>query len=282
MLDGHFTVFGYALMARRSSSPSSTPWRPTSSTRSGGSSSARRHRPSWRSSTPSRRSAGPSRTYFFQSDVSAMFDLLAVYFVIRIGRSDDGRLQRRRLAGHRGRRGSDDGLRERDIHPDHRGVSPVLAASKGGDWSRLSLGFLLASFVGILLMGLYNEAIFGTAFHTTEQVYLNSSTPWESSPPQSTGGLPKPHLSAEGASRLLNLPCPRVSSGFAEMLKQRRYRVETLFLLACFLGVFLPYSAWYDPVGWRGLRSPLPRLGDPVPPPARWSAHRDREPQDCA
>ena len=41
----------------------------------------------------------PFATYFFQSDVAAMFDLLAVFFVIRVTRSDDGKLRDAVLAG---------------------------------------------------------------------------------------------------------------------------------------------------------------------------------------
>src|SRR5271169_3597515 len=41
----------------------------------------------------------PFATYFFQSDVSAMFDLLAVYFAIKVTRSDGRKLSDAVLAG---------------------------------------------------------------------------------------------------------------------------------------------------------------------------------------
>jgi 4-amino-4-deoxy-L-arabinose transferase-like glycosyltransferase len=96
---------------------------------------------------------------------------------------------------------------------------------------------------------LYNQTIFGTAIHTTEQAYLNSSTPLgEFSYPLYEGiylNLISPLRGLLIFSTFLILGI----FGYADMLRQKKYRVEALFLLACFLGVFLPYSAWYDPTG---------------------------------
>jgi 4-amino-4-deoxy-L-arabinose transferase-like glycosyltransferase len=190
----------------------------------------------------------PFATYFFQSDVSAMFDLLAVYFVIRVTRSDDRRLRDAVLAGI---------AVSGALTTDYVNVIfiPIImgfllfSLRRKGHLARFSLGFLLASLIGVLLIGLYNEAIFGTAFHTTEQVYLNSSTPLgEFSYPIYEGiylNLISPLRGLLVFSTFLILGI----FGYVDMLKQKKYRVEALFLLACFLGVFLPYSAWYDPTG---------------------------------
>ncbi|MDA4112435.1 MAG: glycosyltransferase family 39 protein [Thaumarchaeota archaeon] len=190
----------------------------------------------------------PFATYFFQSDVSAMFDLLAVYFVIRVTRSDDGKLRDAVPAGIAVAGGLTTDYVNVIFIPIIMGYL-LFSLRRKGRLARLSLGFLLASLVGVLLIGLYNEAIFGTAFHTTEQVYLNSSTPLgEFSYPIYEGvylNLISPLRGLLVFSIFLILGI----FGYVDMLRQRRYRAKAFLLLACFLGVFLPYSAWYDPTG---------------------------------
>jgi Dolichyl-phosphate-mannose-protein mannosyltransferase len=190
----------------------------------------------------------PFATYFFQSDVAAMFDLLAVFFVMRITRSDDGKLRDAVLAGI---------AVAGALTTDYVNVIfiPIImgyllfSLRRKGHTRRFSLAFLLASLIGILLIGLYNEAIFGTVFHTTEQAYLNSSTPLgEFSYPIYEGiylNLISPLRGLLVFSVFLLLGV----FGYVDMLRLKKYRAEALFLLACFLGVFLPYSAWYDPTG---------------------------------
>ena len=249
MLDGHFTVFGYALMApevfvaflnavaaylvyavgrlffsKRTSvflafvyAFSTISW--------------------------------PFATYFFQSDVTAMFDLLAVYFTIRVTRRGDGAVRNAVLAG------LSIGVA---LTTDYVNaiLIPIIGAylifslrASERRFARTAAGFLVASLLGILLIGLYNEAIFGTAFHTTEQVYLNSATPFgEFSTPLFQGiylNLFSPLRGLFVYSIFLVLGV----FGLAELLRGKRHRNEAVLLIACFLGIFLPYSAWYDPVG---------------------------------
>ena len=85
---------------------------------------------------------------------------------------------RRRLRRSLGGRGADDRLRERRYSsPSSRDTSSSRSAEVGDRSRESPLAFSWPPSSGYLLLGLYNEAIFGTAFHTTEQVYLNSSTP---------------------------------------------------------------------------------------------------------
>ena len=224
----------------------------------------------------------PFATYFFQSDVSAMFDLLAVYFCNQGHSQRWWKVPRRPLRGVLGRRGADNGLRERDTHPHHRGVPGLLVSEETHEsLAGFAIGFLIASFVGILLVGLYNEAIFGTAFHTTEQVYLNSPTPFgEFSTPIYQGvylNLFSPLRGLFVYSIFLVLGV----FGLAEMMREKRHRAEAVLLLACFLGILLPYSAWYDPVGGaafgpRFLVSAIPFLLLPAGP-----GHRGRKQDDA-
>jgi hypothetical protein len=249
LLDGHFTVFGYALMAsevfvallnaiaaylvyavgrlffsKRTSALLAFVYAFSTI--------------SW-----------PFATYFFQSDVTAMFDLLAVYFTIRVTRRVDSRVRDAVLAG------LSVGVA---LTTDYVNaiLIPIIGAylifslrGTGRPFARIAAGFLLASLMGILLIGLYNEAIFGTAFHTTEQVYLNSATPFgEFSTPVYQGiylNLFSPLRGLFVYSIFLVLGV----FGLADMLRRKKHRSEAVLLTACFLGIFLPYSAWYDPVG---------------------------------
>ncbi len=191
----------------------------------------------------------PFATYFFQSDVTAMFDLLAVYFTIRVTRSTEGRLRDAILSGISVAAALTTDYVSAILIPILAGYFIFSLRGGGRPFARIAVGFLLASLFGILLLGLYNEAIFGTAFHTTEQVYLNSSTPFgEFSTPIYQGvflNLFSPLRGLFVYSIFLILGV----FGLAGMLEEKRHRPEAVLLLACFLGIFLPYSAWYDPVG---------------------------------
>jgi hypothetical protein len=190
----------------------------------------------------------PFATYFFQSDVSAMFDLLAVFFAMRTVRRGGG-LRDAVLAGV-----SVAGALTTDyvnlvFIPILLGYLVYSFRGRRDMLAKLALVFLAASSVGILLIGLYNEAIFGTAFHTTEQVYLNSATPFgEFSTPLYLGvylNLLSPLRGLLIFSTFLLLGI----FGFADMLRLARPTADVVLLLVCFLGIFLPYSAWYDPTG---------------------------------
>ena len=191
----------------------------------------------------------PFAVYFFQSDVSALFDLLAVYLTLRATRDGTRAARYALLAGL---------SLAVALTTDYVDVIliPIIACfmaysfrGRLGFMARYTLVFVVASLVGVLLIGLYNEAIFGTAFHTTEQVYLNSATPFgEFSTPLYEGIYlnlfsPLRGLLVYTIFLVLGL------FGMALMLKEKEHRNEAFLLLACFLGIFLPYSAWYDPVG---------------------------------
>ena len=152
----------------------------------------------------------PFATYFFQSDVTAMFDLLAVYLTIRITRGADSRVRDAVLAGLAVGVALTTDYVNAILIPIIGAYLIISLRASGRPFARVAAGFLLASLMGILLIGLYNEAIFGTAFHTTEQVYLNKRDPIRGVfHPDLPGDLPEPVLPSEGALRLLDLPRPR-------------------------------------------------------------------------
>jgi len=247
-LDGHFTVFGYAMLASEVFVALANSVAAYLVYALGRFFFAKRTSALLAFAYAFSTISWPFATYFFQSDVSAMFDLLAVYFVVRATR--DGRLRDAVLAGL---------SIATALTTDY--VNAILIPILGGyfvlslhGWGRrrlawLSAGFLLASLVGVLLVGLYNDAIFGTPFHTTEQVYLGSSTPLgEFSTPLYLGVYINLFSPLRGLF-LFTIFLVLGVFGLARMLRHGRYEREGLLLLACFLGIFLPYSAWYDVVG---------------------------------
>jgi 4-amino-4-deoxy-L-arabinose transferase-like glycosyltransferase len=192
----------------------------------------------------------PFAVYFFQSDVSAMFDLLAVLFTIRVTRDGRGDNPRYALiAGISVAAALTTDYVNAILIPIIAGYLIFSFRRRPRILAKLSAAFLPYALVGVLLVGLYNEAIFGSAFHTTEQVYLSSSTPFgEFSTPLYQGiylNLFSPLRGLFVYSIFLVLGL----FGLERMLREKVHRAEAVLLLACFLGILLPYSAWYDPVG---------------------------------
>lgn len=191
----------------------------------------------------------PFAVYFFQSDVSAMFDLLAVYFTIRATRGRVGVTREVVLAGI---------AVAAALAVDYVNVvlMPIIAGyliftfrGERRTLAKLFTVFIAFSLVGVALVGLYNDAIFGSFFRTTEQVYLNSSSPLGEFTTPLYQGIYLNLFSPLRGLLIYTVFLVLGLFGMAEMLREKKYRNETVLLLACFLGIFLPYSAWYDPVG---------------------------------
>ena len=248
MLDGHFTVFGYALLSSEVFVALANSVAAYLVYAVGRFFFTKRTAAFLAFAYAFSTVSWPFATYFFQSDVSAMFDLLAVFFAMRTVRRD-GMLRDAVLAGASVAAALTTDYVNLVFIPILLGYLVYSFRGRRHLLARLSVVFLLASSVGILLVGLYNVAIFGTAFHTTEQVYLNSATPFgEFSTPIYLGvylNLLSPLRGLLVFSIFLLLGV----FGFADMLRLAKPRADTVLLLGCFLGVFLPYSAWYDPTG---------------------------------
>ncbi len=249
LLDGHFTIFGYALMSTEVFVALANAVAAYLVYAIGRSFFSKKTSVFLAFVYAFSTISWPFATYFFQSDVSAMFDLLAVYLAIRIVRSSDARGRNAFYAGISVAAALTTDYVDAILIPIIAGYLIFSMRGRQRELARIAVSFLLASFVGIVLIGLYNDAIFGTVLHTTEQVYLNSSTPFgEFSTPIYQGiylNLFSPLRGLFVYSIFLVLG----AFGLAGMLREKRYRTEAVLLLACFLGIFLPYSAWYDPVG---------------------------------
>ncbi len=189
----------------------------------------------------------PFATYFFQSDVSALFVLSAIYFAIRANRTDNGNLLLIASGLAVGAAFTVDYV--------NAIITPILLGfiliRKGRKWraTLASAGaLLLGALPGAAAIALYNHAIFGNPFMTTEGAYLGRSLLGEFSTPLLYGLS----LNLVSLSRGVFAFAPFAVLGvlgFVDGIRSKGARREMLLMLAVFLGVLLPYSAWYDPQG---------------------------------
>lgn len=191
----------------------------------------------------------PFATFFFQSDVSACFDLIAAYFALRASKGGGGQVKDSFISG---------AAVAVALTIDYINavflliIGAYLALSlkdRAKPFVKPIIVFVFMSLLGLVLILSYNYVNFGSAFRTTEQLYLHSSNVFaEFSYPLYLGvylNLFSPYRGLFIYSIFLVLGV----FGFYDALGGRPWRNEALFLLACFLGVFLPYSMWYDPGG---------------------------------
>jgi hypothetical protein len=109
--------------------------------------------------------------------------------------------------------------------------------------------FVLGALPGLAAIGAYNYAIFGNPLVTTEQAFRSQSSILSSFTTPLYSGLV---LDLFSLSRGLFLYTPFLVLGvvgYAEGLRMKAHRLEFFLFLAVFLGILLPYSAWYDPSG---------------------------------
>jgi hypothetical protein len=194
----------------------------------------------------------PFAAYFFQSDVSAMFCLMAVYFTIRATRYPELRLSDAAIAGIAVAVGMLVDYIDAIFLPIILLYIVLLLRGRKESFVRPAIAFASTAALGLVLIGLYNYVNFGDPLRGTEQLYLHaSSLLTEFSYPLNLGvylNLFSPYRGLFVYSIFLVMGV----FGFYEMLKRSRYNKEAVLLLACFLGIFIPYSMWYDPSGGEG------------------------------
>ncbi len=191
----------------------------------------------------------PFATYFFQSDVSAMLDLLAVYLAIRIARGGSSRLAAMIPCG---------AALGAALTVDYINavLVPIVSVfllysfrKRLAEFAKGFAGLLIASAVGVGLLALYNQAAFGDPFVTTEQAYQHASSIFGSFSYPLPDGL---YLDLFSPLRGIFVYCPILilgALGFYFLPKRRKMESEGLLLAACFVGILIPYSMWTDAVG---------------------------------
>jgi hypothetical protein len=191
----------------------------------------------------------PLATYFFQSDVSAMLDLLAVYLAVRMARSGSSSLAAAISCGAALGAALTVDYVNAVLVPI---VSLFLLYSFRKDLARFAKGFgvlLVVSAVGVALLAAYNQAAFGNPFVTSEQAYQQNGSLLSSFSYPLPAGL---YLDLFSPLRGVFIYCPVLvlgAVGLDTMLSRRETATEGLLLAACFAGILLPYSVWTDAVG---------------------------------
>lgn len=211
----------------------------------------------------------PFATFLYQSDFAAMFDLVAVYFALRIGRMTKNFHV---LSGGTGVQSELDrttmallsGLAlSCAVMVDYVnatlipiiGIYIVLKKSPGVEIPNrkrvISLIAFLVESIGLtlFLLSIYNYASFGNAFANSEQVYLNGSSVFGSFTFPFYEGM---FLNLFTPQRGLFFYSPVLilgALGFWWMFRKKLYLGEAVLLLAIFLGIVVPYSSWYDVAG---------------------------------
>ncbi len=188
----------------------------------------------------------PFATFFFQSDVSAMLDLLAVYLAVRMARAGSSPLAATIPCG---------AALGAALTVDYVNgmLVPIVCVfllytfrKNLAGFARGFAGLLVASGMGVVMLALYNQAAFGSPLLTTEQAYLHTSLLESFSYPL-LGGL---FLDLLSPLRGVFVYCPLLILGALGFMTMRRKTASEAFLLAaCFVGILLPYSMWYDAVG---------------------------------
>jgi len=194
----------------------------------------------------------PFATYFFESDVSAMLDLIAVFLAIRMARSRSSRLADAVPCGAAlGAAFTVDYINFVFVPV----VSVFLLYSFRGRLAGFVKGFagiLATSAVGAVLLGIYDQVAFGNPLLTSEQVYDHTSSVFQSFSYPLLGGL---YLDLFSPLRGVFLYCPVLIVGVIGCYyfwQRREMRAECVLLVACFLAILLPYSMWYNAEGGEG------------------------------
>jgi hypothetical protein len=195
----------------------------------------------------------PFATFFFQSDTSAMFDVLSIYFAFRISRKEDVGSHFDWLFCGLAIAG---GLTIDYVNAVMIPVIGVflLLSTRTKTHSKLELAsrlllFTAACFEGIVLIGTYNRIAFGNFFTSSEQLYLHSATIFGNFTYPLDLGLV---LNLFTPFRGLLVYCPILIlgiPGFYLMLESKQNENDGLFLFGIFLALLVPYSAWYGPSG---------------------------------
>jgi len=193
----------------------------------------------------------PFATYLFQSDVSALFVLLAVYFALNAVQSAEGSSQRPLrnflLCGLAVGTALTVDYVDGILVPVFLGY--LIIASSGSISTRIkgAAPFLLTSLIGVLLLAFYNYSSFGTFYTSSEQLYQHSPGLFGDFSFFLPSGL---FLNLFTPLRGLFLYSPIMAAGLFGIYKQFKsssFNRNSLFVLLVFLAVVIPYSMFFRP-----------------------------------
>jgi hypothetical protein len=189
----------------------------------------------------------PFGTFVFQSDPSAAFDLLAMFFALKITKGEKAmELRWYWLTGI---------ALAISVVIDYVNailipifLFYVLFSIRKKEWRTIAegmSGLFVGALVGGVMIGAYNYVNFGSAFKTTEGLYRSGGLFSSFSEPLDYGlllNLFTPYRGLFIYSPILVLGVV----GFAYMLRSDELDKDGIFMLAVFLSILFPYSKWYD------------------------------------
>jgi hypothetical protein len=190
----------------------------------------------------------PFAAYFFQSDVSAMFVLIATYFALVTIRQKGERELPPLLCGLAIGAAFTVDYVNGILFPVYLLFLAISLAHFRPSLLRVLATYTPAALLGFVLIGLYNYTIFGNPLVTTEQAYLGKSVLEGFSYPVYEGLA----LNFISPLRGVFFYTPFLVLGVAAYL--RRFtgpwpKRDLLFMLAVAMSIVVPYSAWYAPTG---------------------------------
>ena len=187
----------------------------------------------------------PFATFFFQSDPSAAFDLLATFFILRAVKEKYFRFRELAFSGLALATAMTVDYVNVILFPIFLIYLVVCVSSEKMERVIKTLTiFSLFSLVGGVLIGAYDYFSFGNPFTTSEELYLGGSFFSHFSHPLILGLI----LNLFTPLRGLFVYCPILVfgvPGFYYMIKSKNSIKDGLLFLGLFIGIVFPYSMWY-------------------------------------
>jgi hypothetical protein len=195
----------------------------------------------------------PFVTFFFESDVAAMLDLLAVYLAIRMARTGSSSLKMAIPCG---------AALGATLTVDYINavLVPVVSIFLLYSFRRRLAYFaeglwavIVFAAAGVVLIAQYNEAAFGDPFLSTEQAYQHVPSLFARFSYPILDGL---YINLLSPLRGIFIYCPVLMLGlvgfYCFFFEGRKLTSEGFLLAACFVAVLVPYSMWFSVTGGEG------------------------------
>jgi hypothetical protein len=193
----------------------------------------------------------PFATYLFQSDVSALFVLLALYFALKAVQRADGASQppirNFLLCGLAISTALTVDYVDGILVPIFLGYLVIANSSSISTRIKGAVSFLLTALIGVLLLAFYNYSSFGMFFTSSEQLYQHSPGLFGSFSFFLPSGL---FLNLFTPLRGLFLYSPIMAAGLFGIYKQFKsstFNRNSLFVLLIFFAIVIPYSMFCRP-----------------------------------
>jgi Dolichyl-phosphate-mannose-protein mannosyltransferase len=190
----------------------------------------------------------PFATYFFQSDVSAMFVLIATYFALVTIRQKGERALPPLLCGLAIGAAFTVDYVNGILFPVYLLFLVISLARFRSSLLKVLGTYTPAALLGFVLIGLYNYSIFGNPLVTTEQAYLGKSVLEGFSYPLYEGLA----LNFISPLRGVFFYTPFLVLGVVAYIRRFKGpwpKRDLLFMLVVAMSIIVPYSAWYAPTG---------------------------------